>query len=189
MKKLVTFNENNVSKKAVWFCGVISTIIISFLSWQIMKLLGLDFSLIQALKTLSPLDIIIYLLIALSAIVIHELIHAVLFILFGKGQAKIRIERNKKHGTIVVHQKNEKVFYSKLETIIILLAPCLIVNLLCLLSMFVLAKPLLLYVVLILNSLGSCIDIYLSIIVSRFPSNCKINYGKDEICMNIYVND
>lgn len=151
------------------------------------------------LYMLQPIDLEIYLKVnkfievvflpvtTLVTLFIHECIHILLFIVFGKGHAKIKVRRDEELKAIIIHQINDKVYYRKFEIIIILLSPLVILSILLYILMQYINLTFLIGITLILNVLGSTIDFYLSLmLLFKYNNKIIINFSSNEIKMNIY---
>ena len=120
-------------------------------------------------------------------LVIHELIHIAVYKLFGKGQARISVEKEKKLGAIVVHQTNQDVFYTKPEMLAILLSPMVILTIVLTVIFKFTSYPFLIYINIALNLIGSSIDFYISmLLIKRYPKDILLNFNSEDITMNIY---
>lgn len=185
MKLKGTINQNNSSFVLCNLLGILITLI---------TLIGL--------YSMKPLNIYQYImydnnlflevsLICLSYLIVfiaHELIHIMFFKLFSKNEAKVKLVKEKNLNAFVVKQLNPNVYYSKLQTIIILLSPLLLIN-----SMFFILlmttdfSILNIYANILANTLASCIDCYVSLkLILKFDNEILVNYSTDEINMNIY---
>lgn len=125
-------------------------------------------------------NIIYFPLLMITTLVLHELIHIILFKLFGKGQAIIKIIRDKDLKSIIIKQENENLFYTKMQVIIILLTPLIVITVI---SFLVQVIPitnnfgLLIMLNNVLNALGSCIDVYCVFILITTKRVKKVNFS------------
>lgn len=181
MKKIDEISEENSSPLHCAILGICFTIALGFLVFTLKP-----FDAIQYLNnTDNVFEIISIIPIMLLLLVVHELIHVGLFILFGNGKAKIRVSINKKYRAIVVKQINKEVFYNKKETILILISPLLTLSIVLFLLMFVVNMPLLLCSNLIINALGSSIDLYISVkLLVKHDKDILVNYDSHKTMMN-----
>jgi hypothetical protein len=85
-----------------------------------------------------------------------------------------------------MHQVNEEVFYSRIQMIIILLAPLVFLTILLAGLMFWIGLPYLFYVNILLNVLGSSVDLYLTFRLLLYTSPIWVNFSADKLNMNIY---
>lgn len=180
MKKIAEINKEVVKPIYVWFIGIAITLLTGIL---------LNFIYPFSLDYIQPSRIKEILLIIPTVFLVflsHECIHILFFILFGQGKAKIEIKKERKMGAIIMHQVNEDVFYSKIQMVIILLAPFVFLTALLIGLMFWIKLPYLFYVNILLNTIGSSIDFYLTIKLLTYPFHIWINFDADKLNMNIY---
>lgn len=183
MNKIGEINKRNANPLLCAITGILLTITMAFIIFKIKP-----FDIVEYITNKDKvIEIILLLPIQIVCVIIHELIHISFFIYFGKGEAKIKLKREKEYGALVVHQMNENVYYSKKEIIIILLSPLLIITILLIPLMDLINMPFLIFANSVLNILGSSIDFYISMILLRkTPKNIKVNFSSSEIAMNIY---
>lgn len=184
LKKIDEISEEKSSPLHCAILGILLTIIIGLLVFYLKP-----FNIMEYLNNKEKImEVILFLPIMFFIVFIHELIHIGLFILFGKGEAQIKISRNKKYGAIVVKQLNENVFYNKKEIILILLSPLVLLSIILFILMFVIDMPFLIYFNLLLNVLGSSIDFYISIyLLVKHNKNIKVNFDSQKTAMYIYA--
>lgn len=182
LQKIDEINKSKFPKNIIYI-----TVVLNICTWIV--LIALDYI------NISSLDLsVIYLPIIITVtLVIHESIHICLFKLFSDGKANIEIIKDKDIGAIIIFQKNKDVFYSKAKTIVILLAPALILTLisLVLIKMFAF-QSLLIKINMLLNLTGSSTDILTSLFLLKFRDDMLINYDytkEDGISMNIYIKE
>lgn len=147
---------------------------------------------LDVLAYLTPDKLVEVLLIIPTMIVvfiIHEFIHVGFFIWFGKEQARIKVSRDRSVGAVVMHQTNDKVFYSKTEMIVILLSPLVMISLALWIIGFFVYLPFLLCANIVLNVMGSSIDLYVVTRILKHRSPIAINFHPSHIIMNIYKYD
>ena len=160
MKKEV-FNKLNITiKEKVILFSFIFIIIVSHL-----LLFGFN---------LNVFDKFIYfLLIPLTiafVLVIHELIHILLFKYFGKGQAKIKIIYDKELGAIAIYQCNKEVLYSLKEVLAILLTPMLFLTVIGFILLNLTNNLLFLELIklnILVNLAGSSLDFLISLLLLK----------------------
>jgi hypothetical protein len=181
MKKIAEINRETTKPIHAWLIGVVVTFLIG---------IGLSFiypfSFIDYMKPSHLIEILMTVPTVLFVFLIHEWIHVFFFILFGKGKAKIKVKRERKIGAVIMHQVNEDVFYSRIQMIIILLAPFILLTILLTGLMFWIHLPYLFYVNILLNVLGSSVDLYLTTKLLIYPFPVWINFDADKLNMNIY---
>lgn len=179
MNRIDEISKDNIERKYV-----IGIIVFMSLMW-----IG---SFVIGYLNMEKLDLkVLYLpILVIVTLVIHEYIHIVLFKVFGKGSADIEIKRDKKLGAIVVHQKNKEVLYNKKETIIILLMPAILITVASLIKISLFPSwEMILKVNMLLNIIGSSIDIVTSYKLLQHKDDIMINYDFIEgkgMRMNIY---
>lgn len=182
MNKVGEVSKENSNPFYCAILGISLTIAISILIFK-MK----PFDIVEYFNNKEKFfEIVMFIPVMFSIFFIHELIHMKLFVLFGKGEAKIKVKREKKYGAVVIHQVNEAVYYNKREILIILLSPLIILSIILLGLMYAINMPFLIYFNLLLNVLGSSIDFYVSInLLFRYPKDIKVNFNSNNITMNI----
>lgn len=180
-----TINQNNSSLVLCNLLGLFMTLI-TFIIMYLIKPLNLYEYLMS--KNNMILEAGLVFMSYLVVFIVHELIHMAFFIIFGKNKAKVKLVKEKKLNAFVVKQLNPNVYYSKLQTIIILLAPLVLINsILFTLLMKTNLSMLIIYANIFANTLASCIDCYVSLkLMLKFDNEILINYSTDEINMNIY---
>lgn len=186
MIKICEMNSHTESKLKCLQVGFIINIILGYVIYLIHP-----FDIAIYLNEEEALKVFVLPIVLIITLFIHEIIHIIGFKAFGKGQAKIRVRRDKKAGAIVIQQVNENVFYSKKETMIILLAPLVLITLISIPLLFIPKITFIVYLNCILNSIGSSIDMYVSLKLLRsFNNDIKIQYSNGDIVnMIIYKNN
>lgn len=166
MKKIDEISKLNIDKNYVRNILFLMTIIFTFafISTYI-NINNFDLSILTL-----PIWVII-------TLIMNEVIHIILFKAFGKKQAIIEIKRDKDLGAIIVLQKNKEVFYSKIESITILLSPLILITIATLVIIpFYPESGELLKINMLLNIMGSLTDIVTSYILARHKKDIFINY-------------
>ncbi|WPS85514.1 DUF3267 domain-containing protein (plasmid) [Brevibacillus halotolerans] len=155
------------------------------IGWLSILILRLD--VLQYLQKDKIWEVLLIIPTMLLSFVIHEYIHVGFFHLFGKGEARIKVSREKSVGAIVIHQVNESIYYKRWEMIAILLSPLVLLTIVFLLMSTWISMPFLLFANILLNALGSSIDMYVSfVLLSKYHSKIKVNFDALTIKMNIY---
>lgn len=122
-------------------------------------------------------------IIVIITLTIHELIHILFFKLFGKKKAKIKVLRDKDLKAIVIYQHNKDVFYSKLQTITVLLMPLILITMVSIVLLFFIPNSLIIKFNMILNVFGSVIDMAITVrLLIYAPKGIKINYTYEKEC-------
>lgn len=175
MNKIAQINNKNITKKDK---------MIAFIYELICGLLVLLF--IVKLNDIKMFLILLPFLVILTLIV-HESIHISLFKLFGKD-TKIKII-NDKFKSIYIYQCNQNVYYTRLQTIIILLTPLISISCITIILFLFLDKNLVFPIVVngIINAMGSMTDFILSIKLLTYKEKIFINYEmKETFTLNIF---
>ncbi|AKA44373.1 metalloprotease family protein [Paenibacillus polymyxa] len=182
MQKIGEIHRGNAN---IWYGIGIGFVLTAVSLWLSIWALDLDISLyLQANKIW---EVLLILPTMLLAFVIHECIHVVLFKLFGKGKARIKVSREKSVGAVVMHQVNEEVFYKRWEMIIILLSPLMLLSLFFYGLHLCITMPFLIVVNIVLNAIGSSVDVYASLILlCKGCPNIVVNFDSSMVKMNIY---
>jgi hypothetical protein len=181
MKKIAEINRETAKPLHAWFIGVVATILTGIVLSFIYP-----FSFMNYLERSHLIEILMTVPTILFVFLVHEWIHVFFFILFGKGKAKIKVKRERKIGAVIMHQVNEEVFYSRIQMIIILLAPLVFLTILLAGLMCWIGLPYLFYVNILLNVLGSSVDLYLTFRLLLYKSPIWVNFSEDKLNMNIY---
>lgn len=183
MRKIDEINKDKTNPIPCIVAGLLLTCIIAILLYN-----EKPFDIMEYFNNKEKvLEVLLFIPTMLFIFIIHELIHMLLFIYFGKGEAKIKVSKEKKYGAIVMHQVNEDVYYTRREILIILLAPLVLLSIVLFFLMNIINMPFLLYFNLILNVLGSSIDFYISIyLLFKYKKNIKVNFDSNRVSMNIY---
>lgn len=182
MRKIGEIHFGNANVWQAIMIGVISTCLFTWAS-----LIFIDLDIISYLQKDKLMEVLLILPTMFVVFVIHELIHVGLFIWFGKGNAKIKIRREKSIKAVVIHQTNENVFYNRREKLIILLAPLLLLTTLLILLSLVAPMPFLLATNIALNALRSTTDLYVAfLLLSKYHSKVKINFHPSKMILNVY---
>jgi hypothetical protein len=184
MRKIGELKRSNANIPLAILLGVVITAIFSFLSMQLFQF----FHIFKYLKNEHIVEMFITLPVILFAFFIHECIHIVFFLVFGKGMAKIKVYRDRSVGAVIMHQVNPAVVYTRTQMIVILLSPLIVLTIsFWLLSIFI-STPYLFWVNTVLNALGSTIDIYVSILLLIKPyKNVHVNFEPDQMVMNVFA--
>lgn len=125
----------------------------------------------------SLLELFILLIVIILTTVFHEWLHVVMFKWFGKGEARTKVLRDKKLRALMIYQSNPNVVYTKRETLWILLTPFLLITLLSLIFMMIDSIYWMVSMNMILNALGSCLDIALCLKMYRdYPKYQSVSY-------------
>lgn len=131
-------------------------------------------------------EIILIFPVVLFSLIIHELTHISMYILFGKGQAKIKVRIDKEYGALIMHQINEDVFYSRNQMVAILLTPLIVINVVLSILVNFINAPFLLFFNILLNTVGSSIDLYVStLLILNYKSSAKVNFHPDKVEMYV----
>lgn len=181
MKKIDEVHRGNANILHGILIGLFVTAISIVLSLQLF-----DLDIVSYLTPDKIIEVLLIIPTMLAVFIIHEFIHVGFFIWFGKGEARIKVSRDRSVGAVVMHQTNEQVFYSKIEMIIILLSPLVIISLALWITGFFLSLPFLLCANIVLNVMGSSIDLYVVTRILKHRSPVKINFHPHQIIMNIY---
>lgn len=118
---------------------------------------------------------------------IHESIHILFFKLFGK-EATIKII-NDNFKNIYVYQSNKNVYYTRLQTIVILLAPLILISIATLIILHFSNETIFVPISVngVINAMGAMTDIVLSIKLLCYRGKIVVGYEKKEnIILNIY---
>lgn len=182
MKKITEIKRENANVRVGMFLGVLVTALIGGLSLWILQLNPATYLTPEKLPEIAWLVPSV-----LFIFVIHELIHVGFFLLFGEGKAKIKVKREKSLGAVVMHQVNEQVYYKRWQMVVILLSPLILLTIALLLLSLISPFIYLIFFNIVLNALGSSVDIYLSYqLLTKHDSKIRINFDKDDIQMNIH---
>lgn len=129
-------------------------------------------------------------IVVVITLIIHELIHIIFFKIFGKNKARIKVLRDKTLKAIMIYQENKDVFYTKFQTITILLMPLIIITIISSILLFFMPNSLIIKVNMILNILGNVIDIVITTrLLIHVPNNISINYTYEQkygVILNYY---
>lgn len=183
MTQIGKINNDTENKMLCALFGFVLTGILSIIIYKAYKL-----NILKEINLNNIIQIVLIPLVVTTTLIIHEIIHIIAFKYFGKGQARVRVRRNKEAGAIVIQQMNNELFYNKIETIVILLAPFIILTIASLIMLTYKPFQLAIYFNCILNSVGSSIDIYVALrLIFCFPNYIKIRYNNgEEVGMEIY---
>lgn len=182
MKKIGELHRENGSVGIGILIGVIMTgLMIWFSIWI------LDLNVLMYLQKEKIWEVLLILPTMLTAFIVHEFIHIGFFMLFGKGEARIKVSREKSVGAVIMHQTNEDVYYKRWEMIIILLAPLIILTVLFLFLYTIVAMPFLILANIVLNAMGSSVDLYVSLVLlTKRDSSVFVNFDASTVKMNMY---
>lgn len=180
--KIGTIHKDNSQFKTAVMLGIIVTAFIGWMSWSFQGVSYISYmdknKIWEVLAILPSMLVILFL---------HEMIHVGFFHLFGKGKAKIVPKREKELGAIIMHQVNSDVFYTRNQMFVILLSPLVLLTFLLLLCHVFIPLPFLIFINIVLNSIGSSTDIYVSYrLLTRYSSQHMINFDSDDHIMNLY---
>lgn len=182
MNKIDEIHKKNSNLKQAVFLGVLVTLIIGYTSINLLKI-----NIINYMTPDKLLEIVLLVPSVICVFIIHELIHVVFFLLFGKGKAKIKVSRERSVGAVIMHQVNEEVYYSRLQMVVILLSPIVFLTIILLGIHSVMPVTFLIFINIVLNALGSTVDIYITYqLIFKYKSSIYINFNPKTICMNIY---
>lgn len=183
MTQIGKMNNDTENKFLCALWGVFITILLGAIILKVYKL-----DILSAVKIDNFRQIITLPIVVIITLAIHETIHILAFKCLGHGEARIRIRRDKRAGAIVIQQINDKLFYDKKSTIVILLSPFIIITIVTSILLAYLPYSLVIYVNCILNAVGSSIDMYVSLrLIFCFPKNIIIKYNNgEEVGMEIY---
>jgi uncharacterized integral membrane protein len=112
-------------------------------------------------------------LLMVTITIVHEVTHGYIYTVFG-GKVKYGFK-----GIYAYTEKASEKSIGRIQFLVVLLSPMVIISLLSLLLPIEIGG-----MVFILNALGSCGDLYMAIVLSKFDSHCRIidrNYGFDVI--------
>lgn len=182
MTKISDIHRGNGNIYIGGLIGLVATILIGWISLYVLQL-----DILSYLDQDKLLEVLMILPTVMFIFVIHEYVHVGFFLLFGKGKAKIKVVREKSVGAVVMHQVNENVFYTRIQMVIILLAPLIVVTIALLIMHIFIPASFLIWTNIVLNALGSAIDLYVSYKLLTIQSKSIIvNFKADEVVMNIY---
>lgn len=173
-------NQNTIDFRKLKKTGIIAFLISTLLlSRTIFIEFGRYTSMIHAYIEILLLPITITLM-----TFIHELLHCCLFYIFSSESPKVRLIKNKENKYYIICPTNIKAEYSKSKVITILIFPmiCLDIILFFLLkfSRFKFTSSLLL----ILNTYGSSLDIYLSSIMYNHKGSI-VSFDSEKLQISI----
>lgn len=174
--------SNNSNRAMAFFLGAVITCIIGGIALKIQ-----DFSPINYLEPSKLVEVLVIVPTMLFILIIHEIIHVIFFLLYGKGKAKIDVKIDKEIGAVIMHQVNPEVFYRRNEMLVILLLPLILICVgLVVLDSYI-SFPFLLWVNILLNAIGSSTDIYISYrLLKDYSVNDLINFDSSEHILNVY---
>lgn len=125
----------------------------------------------------------------IATFIFHEYIHIFFFKLFSKGKANIKVIREKDLGAVIMYQENKEVIYSKYQTILVLIAPLVIITILSMPFIDNSLIGLLIKANMYLNIMGSSVDCTLIFkLITTYKNDIKINYDYEKekgVIMNI----
>ncbi len=175
MQKIDSISNANITKKDECIAFIYECICCVFMGLSLR-----NWNYIQIFLLTLPFFVI-------TTLVIHEGIHILFFKLFGKD-ADIKII-NDDFKSIYIYQSNKNVFYTRFQTIIILLAPLILISFVTFgilnFSNEKLSVPI--SVNGVINAMGAMTDMVLSIKLLSYKGKIFVNYEKDEnITLNIY---
>lgn len=180
MRKIDEFNINNVSKFDKLFAFLYECICCVLLGICLRELSIISFYILYL-----PIFVII-------TLIIHESIHIVFFKIFNK-KSKIKIINNH-FKQIFMYQSNKEIYYNKYQTIIILLAPLILISLISFIIMNLITIKsfyLLFFINAIINAMGSVTDLIssLKLFIKYFNKKVFIKYElqNNEVNIIIYI--
>lgn len=128
-------------------------------------------------------------LLVIATFILHEYIHIFFFKLFSKGKANIKVIREKDLGAVIMYQENKDVSYSKYQTIMVLIAPLVLITIVSIPFMNNSLVGLLIKANMYLNIMGSSVDCTLIFkLLRKYKNNIKISYDYEKekgVIMNI----
>lgn len=176
MTKIATISSNNITPRDEVIAFIYECICCVFMGLSLRNWNHIAMFLITL-----PFFIII-------TLVIHEYIHILFFKIFSK-EAKIKVI-NDNFKNIYIYQYNKNVFYTKLQTITILLSPLVFISFITWLLLQICNETILVSISVngIINAMGAMTDVVLSLKLLTFKDKIFINYEKKEnIILNIFV--
>lgn len=182
MNKITSLQRKDANILIAGCMGVLVTFVIGWMS-----LIILNFNPLYYIEDERIIEILLILPSMLLIFIIHEFVHIGFYLLFGKGRAKIKVVRDRSIGAVMMHQVNEDVFYTRTQMIIILLAPLVLLSVVILGLHSLVSAPFLIWVNIVLNALGSSVDIYVSwrlLKIGKAP--LIVNFNSYEVVLNIY---
>ncbi len=182
MEKIGEINKKTENKNIIIIVSMILIVLLGTIIWLFYPL-----NYISMIDYNNITQIIIIPIAITITLIIHETIHILLFKLYGRGEAIIKVKWIKNEGSIVVHQLNDSIIYSRSEVIIILLSPFLIITFISLVLLRITTIPLLIYINCMLNIAGSSTDIFLSFkLLLKYKKAKKIRFvykGNMNMCI------
>lgn len=174
MKLIAELNNDSITRKEK-IIGMIYEIILTIL-------------LIVSVFQLQDIKIFLFLpVLVILTLFIHECIHVSLFKAFNKN-AKIKIVHDGIKN-IYMYQYNQNVYYTRNQTLVVLLSPLLGISFLSILLLFLINSNLIALVAVngVINAMGSMTDLLLSLRLMTYDTNVRINYeNKEKFTLNIY---
>lgn len=170
-------HKKDINYKDIIFASIFNLLLIAYI-----YLYG-DISISDINLTFIILPIVV-----IATFVFHEYIHIFFFKVFSNGKANIRVIREKDLGAVIMYQENKEVLYSKYQSIIILIAPLIIITILSIPFLNLSYIGLVIKVNMYLNIVGSSVDSTIIFRLLKEKNNIKINYDYDKeigVIMNI----
>ena len=168
-------HKKDINYKDIIFASIFNLLLIAYI-----YLYG-DISISDINLTFIILPIVV-----IATFVFHEYIHIFFFKVFSNGKANIRVIREKDLGAVIMYQENKEVLYSKYQSIIILIAPLIIITILSIPFLNLSYIGLVIKVNMYLNIVGSSVDSTIIFRLLKEKNNIKINYDKEiGVIMNI----
>lgn len=129
-------------------------------------------------------------LVVVATFIFHEYIHIFFFKVLSGGNADIKVIKEKDLGAVIMYQQNKDVLYTRLQTVIILVAPLVLITLLSIPLLNLGALGLIFKANMYLNIMGSSIDCALIFkLLRKYDGNIKVNYEYEQsngVIMNIH---
>ncbi|MEK3955748.1 DUF3267 domain-containing protein [Psychrobacillus sp. FSL K6-1464] len=181
-KEIGVIQRENGKMSMALAIGVFITIVIWWVTASIQQVsFGSYLQPDKVIETIFIIPTMLFLLL------VHEGIHVLFFLMYGKGKAKIEVKRERSVGAIIMHQVNPEVYYRRNEMLVILLAPLVIITGGLLMLDQIVMLPFLLMTNILLNSIGSSVDLYLSYqLLFRYKSQHFINFDTKEPILYIH---
>lgn len=175
MRKIDRISNDNITRKDEIIAFIYECICCVFMGLSLR-----NWSYIKIFLTTLPFLVIF-------TLILHESIHILFFKLFGKN-AQIKII-NDNFKNIYIYQSNENVFYTRLQTIVVLLSPLVLISCLTFLILQFVNRQLFVPISVngVVNAMGAMTDVVLSLKLLSYKEKIFINYEKkDYITLNIF---
>lgn len=178
MTKIATISNHNITKKDEFIAFIYECICCVFMGLSLR-----NWNHIVVFLITLPFLVI-------TTLVIHESIHILFFRIFSK-EAKIEII-NDEFKSIYIYQSNPNVFYTKWQTIVILISPLVLISLITWLLLPFCNESILVPISVngVINAMGAMTDVVLSIKLLTYKKQIFVNYEKKEsITLNVYARE